>query len=134
MQEQERGVFYALAFLWESRWGENGSFRIAMGECGIDACMYAIDAISPEYPVYMDVMVRDNFADFGQKRVSGKFHKRLLTRSKHVSPQRQIRTSGFSFPICPLRTIPLRTFFLQSASMLQLRYQQVFFPPVDQAL
>lgn len=56
---------------WGSRWGEEGYFRIAMGECGIDACMYAIDSVSPEYPVYMDVMVRDNFADFGQESVSG---------------------------------------------------------------
>lgn len=56
---------------WGSKWGETGFFRIAMGECGIDAVMYAIDTISPEYPVYMDVMVRDTLSDFGQAQVSG---------------------------------------------------------------
>lgn len=56
---------------WGSNWGERGFFRIAMGECGIDAVMYAIDTISPEYPVYMDVMVRDTLSDFGQAQVSG---------------------------------------------------------------
>lgn len=56
---------------WGSKWGESGFFRIAMGECGIDSVMYAIDTISPEYPVYMDVMVRDTLSDFGQAQVSG---------------------------------------------------------------
>ena len=56
---------------WKKSWGEDGYFRIAMGECGIDASMYAIDTISPEYPLYMDVMLRDTFDDFGQAFVSG---------------------------------------------------------------
>lgn len=56
---------------WGNKWGEQGYFRIAMGECGIDACMYAIDSISPEYPLYMDVMIRDSFDDFGQSLVGG---------------------------------------------------------------
>lgn len=56
---------------WKDSWGEKGYFRIAMGECGIDATMYAIDALLPEYPLYMDVMMRDGLNDFGQTPVSG---------------------------------------------------------------
>lgn len=56
---------------WGKSWGEKGYFRIGMGECGIDATMYAIDTISPEYPLYMDVMMRDTFNDFGQMPVNG---------------------------------------------------------------
>lgn len=56
---------------WGSSWGMNGYFKIGMGECGIDANMYAVSTLDIIYPIYMDVMLRDTFKDFGQSSVSG---------------------------------------------------------------
>ena len=47
-------------------WGEKGYFKIAYGECGIDASMYGVESFSTMPPVYMDVLLRDTLSDYGQ--------------------------------------------------------------------
>lgn len=51
---------------WGTGWGMNGYFWIGYGQCGIDAVMWAVDALSPLYPLYGDVYQRDNLSDVGQ--------------------------------------------------------------------
>jgi C1A family cysteine protease len=35
---------------WGTRWGEDGFFQIAYGECAIDSSMYAVEAVQPPQP------------------------------------------------------------------------------------
>lgn len=51
---------------WGGGWGMGGYFWIGYGQCGIDALMWAVDALAPLYPVYGDAYLRDNLADGGQ--------------------------------------------------------------------
>lgn len=66
---------------WGKGWGIDGYFLIGYGECGIDASMQGIDVLPVIYPLYDDVVVRDNISDFGQTPVSGN-----LTASPDIVP------------------------------------------------
>lgn len=66
---------------WGKGWGMDGYFLIGYGECGIDASMQGIDLFSDIYPLYNDLVVRDNIFDFGQSPVSGE-----LTVSPDIIP------------------------------------------------
>ncbi|WP_296595116.1 C1 family peptidase [Phenylobacterium sp.] len=51
---------------WGSGWGAGGYFWIGYGQCGIDGYMWAVDGLSPLYPLYGDIYQRDNLQCVGQ--------------------------------------------------------------------
>jgi C1A family cysteine protease len=43
----DNNEFWICKNSWGTQWGEGGFFRIAYGECGIDATMYAVEGVVP---------------------------------------------------------------------------------------